>query len=117
MKTEDEFLQELLTGQTVVIVTVKKIGDIEIEPFIRIDKVDNGLFVTTEGTYTGNRKGSVDYHARSVTFTDIGDNVVSRTFQVLNLGGNVGGKYRPYMVDEKLRKLWLEAEEASWSWK
>jgi len=115
--TENETIKALLEGQTVVIVTVKKLGEIEIEPMIRIDKVDNGMFVTTEGTYTGNVKGSVDYHARSITFkNDIGENVVSRTYQVLNLGGNIGNKYRPYPSDEPLRKLWLDAEEASWSW-
>lgn len=111
--SENEKIKVLLEGQTVVIVTVKKVGQLEIEPMVRIDKVENGMIVTSEGTYTGNRNGSVDYHARSITFSNgIGENVVSRTFQVLNLDGNIGSKYRPYPSNsDELRVLWLDAEE------
>lgn len=114
---ENETLKALLEGQTVVIVTVKKVGKLEIEPMVRIDKVQNSMIFTSEGTYTGNRNGSVDYHDRSITFSDgIGENVVSRTFMVLNLDSdsNIGSKYRNYPSNsEELRQLWFDAEEAS----
>lgn len=115
--TENETMKALLEGQTVVIVTVKKVGDVEIEPMIVVEKVDNGMIVTSEGTYTGNRHGSVDYHDRAITFKEgIGENVVSRTFKVLNLVPKTGRHYRPY-ANEEDRQLWLKAEEDSWSWK
>ena len=116
LKLEAAMLKDLLEGQTVIVVTVSKFCEIEIEQFIRIDKVEDGMFVTTDGTYTGNRRGLVDYKARSITFrTGLGASVKSRTFTVMNLGGNVGSKYRPYPEDEKVRELWLNAERASWT--
>lgn len=113
--TENETMKALLEGQTIIIVTVKKVGDVEIEPMIVVEKVDNGMIVTSEGTYTGNRHGSVDYHDRAITFKGIGDSVVSRTFKVLNLAPMTGTHYRPYANQED-RQLWLKAEEDSWSW-
>ena len=113
---EADCLKELLEGQTVVIITVKKVGSMEVEPMITIERVDESHIITNQGTYTGNKNSEIDYTDRSITIRDIGDNVVSRTFVVLNLNERKGRRYQPYPSTEIAGK-WFAAEEASWNWK
>lgn len=114
--TEHQTLKTLLEGQTVVIVSVKKIGAVEILPMVRITKVNGRVFDTTEGLFTDNRKGDVSHDNRSITFLGTGENIISRTFTVVNTKSNIKrGGYKPYMTSEE-SLLWREAEEASWKW-
>ena len=114
MKTEEQYLKELLEGQTITIVTVK-IGAVEVEPMIVAEKFDGSHLVTSEGTYTSIENCEIDYKDRSITVKNVGDNVVSRTFVVLNLNPKKGRHYQPYPSTEVSSK-WLTAEEASWNW-
>ena len=118
MRPESEMIRELLEGQTVIVVSHSRTGKIEIEPMIKINRVDGGsstcIFCENgdAGAYTGNEFGDVDYKDRSITFYEVAESILTRTFVVVNLDGNTGKKYRNYANDAE-HKLWMAAEDES----
>ena len=103
-------LRGLLEGETVVVVSVDNSLRVSVDLMVKINRVDGGTIFTDAGFYVNGDRWVVSYRDRSVTFKGI-EGLVSRSFHVVNFGGNVGSGYRPYPDnDEALRKLWLDAE-------